>query len=136
MAMNAFRPFFIAVLLPAIPAAMFARTPATAHATVQNWTARHSHPFGRALGRPTGRVLTAAANGTNLFHSVALSGGGFAVVADRDDALLAGATDFFAVPSSMRPVWRGKRKPCACAVPSSMRPVWRGELPFDKGAAR
>ena len=28
-----------------------------------------------------------------------------------------------------------ERKPCACAVPSSVRPVWRGELPFDKGAA-
>ncbi len=57
-------------------------------------------------------------------------------------ALLAGATDFFAggpdffaVPSSVRPVWRGNRKPCACAVPSSVRPVWRGELPFGKGAA-
>ena len=123
MAMNAFRPFFIAVLLPAIPAAMFARTPATAHATVQNWTARHSHPFGRALGRPAGRVLTAVSNGTNLFHSVALSGGGFAVVADRDDALLAGATDFFA------------GGPDFFAVPSSMRPVWRGELPFGKCAA-
>ena len=38
-------------------------------------------------------------------------------------ALLAGATDFFA------------GGPDFFAVPSSMRPVWRVELPFDKGAA-
>ncbi len=105
MAMKAFRPFFIAVLLAAIPAAMFARTPATAHATVQNWTARHSHPFGRVLGRPTGRVLTAVSNGTNLFHSVALSGGGFAVVADRDAALLAFADTGEFTATNAAPLW-------------------------------
>jgi len=83
----------------------YARTPAQAHAQVRSWVASHPNVFGEALDGPSGKVLTAANCGTNLFHSVELSDGGFAVVSDSDGALLAfsGEGSFSATNSA--PLW-------------------------------
>ena len=48
------------------------------------WRARDARPFDRAAGAPTGRTRTFSENGTNLFHLVELSGGGFVAVAADD----------------------------------------------------
>ena len=84
-----------------------ALTPRDAHAAAHKWRTAHSRPFGRALDRPSGEVMTAAANGTNLFHAVNMSGGGFTVFAASGDgaAPLAFATSGVFSETNAAPLW-------------------------------
>ena len=84
-----------------------ALTPRDAHAAAHKWRAAHPRPFGRALDRPSGEVMTAAANGTNLFHAVNMSGGGFAVFAASGDgaAPMAFATSGTFSETNAAPLW-------------------------------
>lgn len=100
--MRACAALFAAALLPAVAAA---RTPAQAHAQVRSWTAAHPGVFGEKLGGPSGKVLTAADRGANLFHAVELSDGGFAVVSDSDGALLAFADEGRFATTNSAPLW-------------------------------
>ena len=89
----------------AFPAALHARLPARAHAQVSSWVASHGGVFGESLRPPSGSVLTAARNGTNLFHSVALSDGGFAVVSDSDGTILAFSGEGSFATTNSAPLW-------------------------------
>ncbi len=95
----------LAMLLGILAPAAHARTPARAHSQVRSWVASHPKAFGRTMGSPSGEVLTAANHGTNLFHSVTLSGGGFAVIADSDGTLLAFSDRGSFTATNAAPLW-------------------------------
>lgn len=85
-----------------------ALAPRDAHTAARRWLASHPRPFGgRACGRPSGDVLTAAIGGTNLFHSVGFAGGGFAVFAASGDgaAPLAFSTSGTFCETNAAPLW-------------------------------
>ncbi len=95
----------LAVLLGLFAPTANARTPAMAHSQVRSWVASHPQAFGKAMGSPSGEVLTAANNGTNIFHSVSLSNGGFAVISDSDGALLAFSDSGAFTATNAAPLW-------------------------------
>ncbi len=106
-----------------------ALAPRDAHTSARRWVAAHPRPFGRKCGRPSGEVLTAAFGGTNLFHAVNFSGGGFAVFDASGDgaAPLAFSTGGEFCETNAAPLWtmlladtgvrsaRRKSRPLLCA---------------------
>ncbi len=82
-----------------------ARTPQEAHSQVRSWIHSHPRTFGKHLAEPSGNVLSAAENGTNLFFSVELSNGGFAVIADSDGTLLAFSDEGTFTETNAAPLW-------------------------------
>ena len=85
-----------------------ALTPHGAHAAARRWAAAHPRPFGgRRTSAPRGEVLTAAFGGTNLFHSVDFTGGGFAVFAASGDgtAPLAFSSSGTFCETNASPLW-------------------------------
>ncbi len=97
--------FALVAIVGLLSSTVHARTPAGAHSQVRSWIASHPHAFGGSLGKPKSDVLTATLNGTNLFHSVNLSDGGFAVVADSDGALLAFSDRGTFTATNAAPLW-------------------------------
>ncbi len=85
--------------------AAHARTPEEARTQVRSWIDTHPNAFGGTMGKPTGDVLTASENGTNLFHSVELTGGGFAILSDSDGTLLAFSGEGQFSTNNAAPLW-------------------------------
>ena len=100
--------FFPAALLAStglLAPVAHARTPESAHVQVRRWIETHPAAFGGALGKPTGDVLTVGTNGTNLFHSVELAGGGFAILSDADGTMLAFSGEGRFSTENAAPLW-------------------------------
>ncbi len=93
------------MILGLLSSTAHARTPARAHSQVRSWISSHPHAFGGRLGKPKSDVLTATLNGTNLFHSVNLSDGGFVVVADSDGTPLAFSDEGHFSETNAAPLW-------------------------------
>ncbi len=85
--------------------AALARTPSEAKNKVQSWIDEHSHGFGMDMGSPSGEVFTANANGTNFFHIVTLSDGGFVAMADSDGVVLAFSDSGSVSDTNAAPLW-------------------------------
>ena len=99
----------------------YARTPAQAHSQVRSWVASHPNAFGRTLHRPSGVVLTAKKLGTNIFHSVSLESGGFAVVADSEGVLLAFSEEGTFSQTNAAPLWAMLLANTGAVVPERRR---------------
>ncbi len=88
-----------------LPASAIARTAGEAHDMARTWVGAHRGVFGGRFGAPSGEVMSASIGGTNLFHSVALAGGGFVVVSDADGAMLAFSGEGRFSETNAAPLW-------------------------------
>lgn len=75
----------LAVVLAAPTVVAAPVAPDGAVRVAESWRGGAARHLGRGAGVPSGRVRTFSENGTNLFHLVALKGGGFVAVPADDD---------------------------------------------------